>query len=194
MTANFYENFGLIWERFLNFEINRSREAIKYFGNANSYFILQTVAWHNLHLVQKEEGSREYERLKKQWGNNIFDFGNHIPSKLSILTVSQISGIDKETCRRVVKKLISDGWVTYSRNEGIRYYPTEKNNQLMVKFNEAIEIPLFLNLAKYSKRLVDRNIDSRRTDFISRPKLKIRSAASLAYSIRCSSFKTNTAS
>ena len=66
MTANFYENFGLIWERFLNFEINRSREAIKYFGNANTYFILQTVAWHNLHLVQKEEGSREYERLKKQ--------------------------------------------------------------------------------------------------------------------------------
>ena len=36
MTANFYENFGLIWERFLNFEINRSREAIKYFGNANT--------------------------------------------------------------------------------------------------------------------------------------------------------------
>ena len=84
MTANFYENFGLIWERFLNFEINRSREAIKYFGNANSYFILQTVAWHNIHLVQKKEGSREYERLKKQWGNNIFDFGKHIPSKLSI--------------------------------------------------------------------------------------------------------------
>ena len=113
MTANFYENFGSIWERFLNFEINRSREAIKYFGNANTYFILQTVAWHNLHLVQKEEGSREYERLKKQWGSNIFDFGKHIPGKLSILTVSQISGIDKETCRRVVKKLISDGWVTY---------------------------------------------------------------------------------
>ena len=152
MTANFYENFGLIWERFLNFEINRSREAIKYFGNANSYFILQTVAWHNLHLVQKEEESREYERLKKQWGSNIFDFGKHIPGKLSILTVSQISGIDKETCRRVVKKLISDGWITYSRNEGIRYYPTEKNNQLMVKFNEAIEIPLFLNLATNIKK------------------------------------------
>ena len=152
MTANFYENFGLIWERFLNFEINRSREAIKYFGNANSYFILKTVAWHNLHLVQKEEGSREYERLKKQWGSNVFDFGKHIPGNFSILTGSQISGIDKETCRRVVKKLISDGWVTYSRNEGIRYYPTEKNNQLMVKFNEAIEIPLFLNFANNIKK------------------------------------------
>ena len=91
--------------------------------------------------------------IKKQWGSNVFDFGKHIPGKLSILTVSQISGIDKETCRRVVKKLISDGWVTYSRNEGIRYYPTEKNNQLMVKFNEAIEIPLFLNLATNIKKL-----------------------------------------
>ena len=55
MTELFFKNFGLIWERFLNFEINRSREAFKHFGNANSYFILQTIAWHNICLILKEE-------------------------------------------------------------------------------------------------------------------------------------------
>ena len=152
MTELFFKNFGSIWERFLNFEINRSREAIKYFGNANSYFILQTIAWHNIHIIQNEEGSTNYLGLKKQWGESHLEFQQPIPNKLSILTVSQISGLDKETCRRTIKKLVSDGWITYTRSEGIRYYPTEKKNQLMIKFNEDAELPLFLKLATNIKK------------------------------------------
>ena len=152
MTELFFKNFGTIWERFLNFEINRSREAIKYFGNTNSYFILQTIAWHNIHIIQNEEGSTNYLGLKKQWGESHLEFQQPIPNKLSILTVSQISGLDKETCRRTIKKLVSDGWITYTRSEGIRYYPTEKKNQLMIKFNEDVELPLFLKLATNIKK------------------------------------------
>ena len=153
MTELFFKNFGLIWERFLNFEINRSREAIKYFGNANSYFILQTIAWHNIYLILKEEGFRDYDRMKKQWGEKLLEFEQAIPDKLTILAVSQISGVDKETTRRTINNLISDGWITYSRTKGVRYYPTEKNNQLMINFNETIEIPLFLKLAVNIKKL-----------------------------------------
>ena len=152
MTELFFKNFGTIWERFLNFEINRSREAIKYFGNTNSYFILQTIAWHNIHIIQNEEGSKNYHGLKKHWGESHLEFQQPIPTKLSILTVSQISGLDKETCRRTIKKLVSDGWITYTRSEGIRYYPTEKKNQLMIKFNEDVELPLFLKLATNIKK------------------------------------------
>ena len=152
MTDLFFKNFGTIWERFLNFEINRSREAIKYFGNSNSYFILQTIAWHNIYIIQKEEGFKNYDRLKKQWGERYLEFQKPIPNKLSILAVSQISGLDKETCRRTIKKLISDGWITYTRSDGIKYFPTEKKNQLMIKFNEDVELPLFLKLANYIKK------------------------------------------
>lgn len=152
MTDLFFKNFGTIWERFLNFEINRSREAIKYFGNSNSYFILQTIAWHNIYIIQKEEGFKNYDRLKKQWGERHLEFQKPIPNKLSILAVSQISGLDKETCRRTIKKLISDGWITYTRSDGIKYFPTEKKNQLMIKFNEDVELPLFLKLANYIKK------------------------------------------
>ena len=153
MTELFFKNFGLIWERFLNFEINRSREAIKYFGNANSYFILQTIAWHNIYLILKEEGFRDYDRMKKQWGEKLLEFEQAIPDKLTILAVSQISGIEKETTRRTINNLISDGWITYSRKEGVRYHPKEKNNQQMINFNETIEIPLFLKLAVNIKKL-----------------------------------------
>ena len=100
MSDNFYKNFGSIWERFLSFEINRSREAIKYFGNANNYFILQVIAWHNLYVIQRREKNENYETLRRQWGNSKFEFENTIPDKLSVLTASQISGIDKETTRR----------------------------------------------------------------------------------------------
>ena len=153
MTELFFKNFGLIWERFLNFEINRSREAIEYFGNANSYFILQTIAWHNIYLILKEDGFRDYDRMKKQWGEKLLEFEQAIPDKLTILAVSQISGIEKETTRRTINNLISDGWITYSRKEGVRYHPKEKNNQQMINFNETIEIPLFLKLTASIKKL-----------------------------------------
>ena len=91
--------------------------------------------------------------MKKQWGEKLLEFESPIPDKLTILAVSQISGIDKETTRRTITNLISDGWITYSRKKGVRYYPTEKNNQLMINFNETIEIPLFLKLAVNIKNL-----------------------------------------
>ncbi len=152
MSDNFHNNFGSIWESFLNFEINRSREALKYFGNANNYFILQTVAWHNLYILNRNQKDEEYEILRKKWGIKNFDFEGHIPDKLSILTASQISGLDKETTRRTVKSLEANKWVVYSPSKGIVYSPTESNNQHMIEFNEIVEIPLFLKLCEKVKK------------------------------------------
>ena len=78
---------------------------------------------------------------------------NHIPDKLTILTVSQISGLDKETTRRTVNNLVADKWIDYSPSNGIVYSPTESNNQHMIEFNEIVEIPLFLKLCKKVKKL-----------------------------------------
>ena len=111
MSDNFYENFGPIWEGLLSFEINQYREAMKYFGNANTYFILQVIAWHNLYVIQRREKNETYETLKRQWSNSKFEFENTIPDKLSVLTASQISGIDEETTGRAVKSLASDKWI-----------------------------------------------------------------------------------
>ena len=152
MSDNFHNNFGSIWEGFLSFEINRTREALKYFGNANNYFILQTVAWHHLYILNRNQKNEEYEILKKKWGIKNFDFEGYIPDKLSILTASQISGLDKETTRRTVKSLEANKWVVYSPSNGIVYSPTESNNQHMIEFNEIVEIPLFLKLFEKVKK------------------------------------------
>ena len=153
MTEEFYKNFGTIWERYLSFEINRYREAMKYFGNANNTFVLQTVAWHNFHVLQKKQSNQNYKSMREQWGGAFLKFDETIPDKLSILAVSEISGLDKETTRRTVKNLVEKGWLIYSPSKGVEYSPTEENNQLMIKFNEMAEIPLFLNLANNIKKM-----------------------------------------
>ena len=153
MTDEFYANFGTLWERFLSFEINRYRQAMEYFGNANNTFILQTVAWHNLHVLQKTEKNQNYGSLVEQWGEAFLKFDGSIPDKLSILAISEISGLDKETTRRAVKNLVEGGWLIYSPSNGVEYSPTEKNNQLMIKFNEIVEIPTFLKLASDIKKM-----------------------------------------
>ena len=152
MSDNFHNNFGSIWESFLSFEIKRSREALKYFGNANNYFVLQTIAWHNIYILNKKQKNEKYESLRKEWGVKNFDFEGTIPDKLSILTASQISGLDKETTRRTVKSLEANKWVVYSPSNGIVYSPTESNNQHMIEFNEIVEIPLFLKLFEKVKK------------------------------------------
>ena len=152
MTTNFHNNFGSIWESFLSFEIDRSREALRHFGNANNYFILQTIAWHNFYILHKNQKKEKYESFNKAWGLKSFEFERDSP-KLTVLTVSQISGIEKETTRRTIKNLVTDKWIVYSRENGILYFPSERNNQIMIEFNEIVEIPLFLKLASKIKKL-----------------------------------------
>jgi hypothetical protein len=153
MTTNFHNNFGSIWESFLSFEINRSREALRHFGNANNYFILQTIAWHNFYILHKNQNNEKYESFKNAWGLKTFEFEADVPSKLSVLTVSQISGIEKETTRRTIKNLVDDKWIVYSPKNGILYYPSDHNNRIMIEFNEIVEIPLFLKLCEKVKKL-----------------------------------------
>ena len=83
MKELFFENIGSIWERFLNFEINRSREAIKYFNNANSYSILQTIDWHKIHLIPNEESFQDYARMRKNLEEKFIEFEKSVLDKLS---------------------------------------------------------------------------------------------------------------
>ena len=39
-------NFLSVWHHFLLFEIERSKAAVKAWGNANGYLVFQVIAWH----------------------------------------------------------------------------------------------------------------------------------------------------
>ena len=60
--------------------------------------------------------------------------------------VSELTGLSIETIRRQVKKLINDGWVTYTKKEGIIYMPHIDKAKEMTEYLNPKEIDRFVNL------------------------------------------------
>ena len=74
-------------------------------GNHVSALILQVVAYHNLTLIQSSVNEKSYRTIRKQWEAGDTNIQTKTPQKLSYAAISEITGIDKETVRRSVKRL-----------------------------------------------------------------------------------------
>ena len=133
---NLKKAFGAVWWRFLEFEITRSRLISEFAGNPVNALILQVVAYHNLTLVQASVGSEAYSEIRSKWEKNDIKGASDLPRKLSYASISELTGIDKETVRRAVQKLAEQGWVEINHKTGIHYNPTRSNQQKLVIFNE----------------------------------------------------------
>jgi DNA-binding IclR family transcriptional regulator len=59
-----------------------------------------------------------------------------MPQKLSYSAISDITGIDKETVRRSVKRLAEQDWVVIDQKTGIHYQPTVSNQDKLLTLNE----------------------------------------------------------
>ena len=59
-----------------------------------------------------------------------------MPQKLSFAAIADITGIDKETVRRSVKKLEEQRWVVIDPKTGISYNPSKINQDKLVSLNE----------------------------------------------------------
>ena len=129
-------SFGAIWWRFLEFEITRSRMMTEVTGNISSALILQVVAYHNLTLVQSDVESNTYNEIRSAWELANGTAGHDLPQKLSFSAISDMTRIDKETTRRVVKKLEEQGWVTVDKKNGISYSPSKVNQEKLLILNE----------------------------------------------------------
>ena len=128
--------FGAVWWRFLEFELSRSRMMIELAGNPVSALILQVVAYHHLTLVQSGANKQNYEEIRKKWEASDVDAKSSVPRKLSYAAISDISGIDKETVRRSVKKLAEQNWVVINQKTGIHYQPSIANQDKLLMLNE----------------------------------------------------------
>ena len=146
--------FGAVWWRFLEFEITRSRLICEFAGNPVNALILQVVAYHNLTLVQASVGSKNYSEIRSKWEKNDLKGLVDLPLKLSFASISELTGIDKETVRRAVKKLAEQRWLEIDRKTGIHYNPTQSNQEKLVTFNEW-EIA---QLGRLLKRVTDAQI------------------------------------
>ena len=128
--------FGSVWWRFLEFEISRSRMMSEVAGNPVSALILQVVAYHNLTLVQSGLNEKKYEAIREHWEAGGEDKKTEMPQKLSYAAISDITGIDKETVRRSVKRLAEREWVVIDQKTGIHYGPSVSNQDKLLMLNE----------------------------------------------------------
>ena len=128
--------FGAIWSRFLEFEITRSKMMAELTGSSSSALVLQVVAYHNLTLVQSSLEGKTYSEIRSAWelGDQTLTIG--LPQKLSFAAIADITGIDKETVRRSVKKLEEQRWVVIDQKTGISYKPSKINQDKLVSLNE----------------------------------------------------------
>ena len=133
---NLKKTFGSIWWRFLEFEITRSRMMSELTGNLTSALILQVVAYHNLTLVQSSLESKTYSEIRGAWEQGDQTLISDLPQKLSFAAIADITGIDKETVRRSVKKLEEQKWVVIDQKAGISYSPSKVNQDKLVALNE----------------------------------------------------------
>ena len=128
--------FGSVWWRFLEFEITRSKKMSEVAGNPVSALILQVVAYHNLTLVQSDLNEVNYKAVREHWEAGGTDIQTKMPQKLSYAAISDITGIDKETVRRSVKRLAEQDWVVIDQKTGIHYQPTVSNQDKLLTLNE----------------------------------------------------------
>ena len=105
-------------------------------GNHVSALILQVVAYHNLTLIQSFVNEKSYRVIRKQWEAGDIDIETKMPKKLSYAAISEITGIDKETVRRSVKRLAEQDWVTIDQKTGIHYQPSVANQDKLLMLNE----------------------------------------------------------
>jgi hypothetical protein len=105
-------------------------------GNMSSALILQVVAYHNLTLVQSTLESKTYSEIRGAWELGDQASNSDLPQILSFAAIADITGIDKETVRRSVKKLEEQRWVVVEQKTGISYNPSKVNQDKLVGFNE----------------------------------------------------------
>ena len=128
--------FGAVWSRFLEFEITRSKMMCEIAGNPLSAIILQVIAYHNLTLVQSAVEDKTYGEIRSAWELNNTALAQHLPQKLSFAAIADITGVDKETVRRSVKKLEAQGWICIDQKTGISYNPSQITQDKLLMLNE----------------------------------------------------------
>ena len=140
------KNFSEIWFQFLYFEVMRSRDCVRFMkNNPNGYLILQVISWHHGLVLLSENKGQDRKNFVKSWEASAKSKAKP-NKKLTYSLVSELTALSIETIRRHVKKLINDGWVSYTKKEGIIYRPdVDKAKEITENLNPK-EIDRFVNL------------------------------------------------
>ena len=149
------QNFVALWHHFLSFEINRSRFSVETWGSGNAYLIFQVIAWHHILVMTDQAESQIREDAIQLWFK-LTETGFKTRTVLTYSLISLLTSLSIETVRRHVKKLKKNNWVTYSKKEGVKFCPSEKNNKFLADvFNvrEVRDLGRFLDIIEKQKHI-----------------------------------------
>ncbi|MDC1375744.1 hypothetical protein N8311_01455 [bacterium] len=108
----------------------RSKTAVKAWGSANGYLIFQVIAWHHVLILSTASDSKLRDEAVELWFK-LSKTGFQTNTILTYTLISELTSLSIETVRRQVKKLKQSNWVSYSKKEGVKYNPSEKNNKYL---------------------------------------------------------------
>lgn len=151
MTVDENKDFAAFWLGFLELEITRSKLLLQISGSANMYLVLQAVNYHCVRLLfEANNGDGSYQSIKE--GYLYPDkFATGITKKLNFSTISEWTGLDKETVRRTCKKAQNQNWIKMDTESGITINIEGGAGEPFVALHERIR-PL---VERFVKRSVD---------------------------------------
>ena len=132
-------NFLSVWHHFLLFEIERSKSAVKAWGNANGYLVFQVIAWHHVVILTAKSDSKFRDDAVQLW-YKYSKTGFETNSILTYTLISELTSLSIETVRRQVKKLEDNNWVSYSKKNGVILNPSKENNDYLTNIFNVKEI------------------------------------------------------
>ena len=153
MSVNENKNFAVFWLAFMELEITRSKLLLQIAGSANMYLELRAINYNYLRLVfEANNGDGRYQ--------NIIDgflskdkFAAGVTKKLNYSTISEWTGLDKETVRRTCKKAQTQNWIKINAESGITINIEGGAGEPFVALHEQVR-PLVERFVKKSADLI----------------------------------------
>ena len=126
------------WPKYLEFQFKNSQHAIKIFGNLSTYLVLKVVIYHYFHLM-KEKGTEVEsccpfdELLPENFDKLNTDF--NLTKRINYSVIANFTGLDKETVRRIIAKLIKKEWLELDSDKKIVFNPSIENKKALTQLN-----------------------------------------------------------
>ena len=131
--------YSKAWPKYLEFEFKRSQLIIKLFGNLSTYLVLKVVIYHHFHLM-KEAGTEVEACCPFDGADHVIskklDDGFELTKRINYSVISNFTGLDKETVRRIVKKLVKKEWVELDSKNKILFNPSIDNKEQLTQLNK----------------------------------------------------------
>ena len=132
------EQYSDVWPKYMEFEFKNAQHVINIFGNLSTYLVLKVVIYHYFHLMREigteVESCCPFDGLFPENFENLnADFS--LTKRINYSVIANFTGLDKETVRRIIIKLVKKKWLELDSNKKIIFNPSIENKEKLTQLN-----------------------------------------------------------